>query len=51
MVWFILRNSSCFMEIDTLKMLFSTFVRYKLKYASTAWDPKYNIHINNLEKV
>lgn len=48
---FILRNASDLNNISTLKLLFCTFVRSRLEYASNIWCPSYNIHIQNLEKV
>lgn len=48
---FILRNSRDFKSLPTLRLLFITFVRSKLEYASIVWNPNYNIHITLLEKV
>ena len=48
---FILRNSRDFKSLSTLRLLFITFVRSKLEYASIVWSPSYNLHITLLEKV
>lgn len=48
---FVLRNSKDFKNLSTLRLLFVTFVRSKLEYASVVWSPTYNVYITQLEKV
>lgn len=48
---FIIRNSRDFVSVNTLKILYCSFVRSKLEYASLVWCPNYNIHINTLEYI
>ena len=48
---FIVRNCRDFINPDTIKLLYFTFVRSKLEYASPVWAPHHSTHINNLESV
>jgi hypothetical protein len=48
---FVLRNSREFSDVDTLKLLYFTYVRSRLEYASIVWSPMYSIHISSLERV
>ncbi|XP_075158177.1 uncharacterized protein LOC142231455 [Haematobia irritans] len=48
---FIKRNCSEFSNPYTLKVLYSSFVRSKLEYASIVWNPVYNTHIDRLERL
>lgn len=48
---FVVRNMRDFQNSDTLCVLFNTFVRSKLEYASIVWSPIYNVHITSLEKI
>lgn len=48
---FLIRNAKDFSNISTLQLLFSTFIRPRIEYASIIWCPAYNNHIDNLEKV
>lgn len=48
---FIVRNSSGFSNLNTLKLLYFSFIRSKLEYACIIWSPHYNVHITNLENV
>lgn len=48
---FVLRNSSSFKEIKTLKILYCTFVRSTVEYASQIWNPMYNTYINRIENI
>lgn len=48
---FIIRGSRDFADVETLKLLYSTFVRPKLEYGSVVWSPIYNIHITSLERI
>lgn len=47
----IIRNSRDFMKINTLKLLYFSFVRSRVEYCSVIWSPQYNVHIINLEKL
>lgn len=48
---FILRNSKGFTDMHTLRLLYISFVRSRLEYASIVWSPIYNNHIMDLEKI
>lgn len=48
---FILRISSEFKSIKTIKILYCSFVRSHLEYGSQVWNPNYNIYINRLESI
>lgn len=48
---FIIRNGRDFSNISTLKLLYTSFLRSKLEYASPVWQPCYNIHSSKLESV
>lgn len=48
---FILRISSDFNSIKTLKILYCAFVRSNLEYVSQVWNPNYNIYISRIERI
>lgn len=48
---FIMRNSSQFTQAKTLKVLYCTYVRSKLEYASQIWNPCYKVYIDRIERV
>lgn len=48
---FIMRSSLHFTQIKTIKVLYCTYVRSKLEYASQIWSPSYNIYINRIERI
>lgn len=48
---FILRISSEFRRVKTIKILYCSFVRSLLEYASQVWNPNYNIYIDRLEGI
>ena len=48
---FIIRNSGELNNIDTLKILFTSFVRSKLEYGSVVWNPKYAVHSKAIEQI
>lgn len=48
---FIIRNSKHFSEQSTLKLLYYTFIRSKLEYASLVWNPIYNCQVTSIESV
>lgn len=48
---FIIRNCHELNNINTLKMLFATFVRSKLEYGSVVWNPYYAVHSHAIEQI
>lgn len=48
---FIMRISKCFKEVKTLKILYCTFVRSHLEYASLIWNPLYHKYTDRIENV
>lgn len=48
---FILRLSADFRNIKTFKILYCTFIRSHLEYASQIWNPNYSIYIDRIERV
>lgn len=48
---FIIRNTESFTLEDTFKLLFFCFVRSKLEYGCTIWNPLYQCHIDLTESV
>lgn len=48
---FIIRTSSEFKQIKTIKILYCAFVRSHLEYASQVWNPTYGIYINRIENI
>lgn len=48
---FIICNSRDFDNIETVKLPYFSYVRYRLEYASLIWLPYYNVHINRLESI
>jgi hypothetical protein len=48
---FVLRSAKEFGDVVTLKLLYITYVRSKLEYASLVWSPIHNIYIAQLERV
>ena len=48
---FLIRSASSFNNLSTISVLFNTFVKSKLIYATLAWSPSYNYAIDRLEAV
>lgn len=48
---FVMRISKSFMNIKTLKLLYCTFVRSHLEYASQIWNPRYQTYIDRIESI
>lgn len=48
---FIMRLSKCFNNAKTLKILYCTFVRSQLEYASQIWNPRYHKYIDRIENI
>lgn len=51
MLGFIRRNSSEFSDPYTLKLLYTSFVRSHLEYASIIWRPFQQFSINRIERI
>jgi Reverse transcriptase (RNA-dependent DNA polymerase) len=51
MLGYCVRNWSSFSNIDTLKLIYFTFIRSKLEYATLIWSPQYRTSINYVESV
>lgn len=51
MVGFIKRIGHDFKGTHALKVLFNSFVRSTLEYASPVWSPIYKVHVNRIERV
>lgn len=50
-MYFIRRNTAQFTDPYVKKIIYSSFTRSKLEYASFIWSPTASIHINRIEKV
>lgn len=48
---FILRISKPFNKLNTLKILYYSFVRSYADFCSVVWSPCYKVHINRIEKL
>lgn len=48
---FIIRNCRDFTRRETLVLLYNSYVRSRLEYASVVWEPYYGVHIGSLEAV
>lgn len=48
---FILRNCKSFNNVNTLKLIYNSFVISKLEYCSIVWHPIYQMDISHLESV
>lgn len=49
MLGFILRNSASFVNPDTLKTLYFSYVRSKLEYCAIVWNPRHDIYVRLVE--
>ena len=47
----LIRRSFSFLDGETFKKLYSSFVRPHIEYASTIWSPHYRKHIRMIENV
>lgn len=51
MLGFIMRTSSDFRNLKSLKILYCTYVRSQLEYASQVWNPQYEIYKSRIESI
>lgn len=51
MLSFVLRNLKCFGNIFTLKLLYFSLVRSKLKHLTTVWNALYKNHSASVEYI
>lgn len=51
MLGFIIRNGKIFRSIQVKKLLYNSFVRSGLEYASVVWRPHYAVHSLHLERI
>lgn len=50
-LYFIRRNTAQFSDPYTKKIVYASFVRSKLEYASFIWSPTAEVHINRVERI
>ncbi|CAG9136232.1 unnamed protein product [Plutella xylostella] len=48
---FIMRLSTNFKQAKTFKILYCTYVRSNLEYASQVWNPRYTVYIDRIERI
>lgn len=48
---FVMRTSRDFVNAKTFKILYCTYVRSTLEYASQIWNPRYNTYISRIERI
>ncbi|KAG6455708.1 hypothetical protein O3G_MSEX009346 [Manduca sexta] len=48
---FIIRNSVHFRSLKPLKVLYCSYVRSHLEYASQVWNPQYDVYIHRIESI
>ena len=48
---FVIRSGAKFINLKSIKILYCSFVRSVLEYASQVWNPCYNIYIKRIESI
>ena len=48
---FVIRASACFRSLKPIKVIYCSFVRSHLEYASQVWNPQYGIHKSRIEGI
>lgn len=48
---FVMRSAKDFHQVKTFKILYCTFVRSYLEYASQVWSPRYQIYVSRIENI
>lgn len=48
---FVIRSTACFQSLKPLKILYCSYVRSQLEYASQVWNPQYQVYISRIESI
>ena len=48
---FVIRNSREIRDFNVMQLLYSAYVRSRLEYCSVIWNPIYQVHVEDIERV